>query len=55
LANNPSTVFCDEYGVIILGSVTGVLLFEKLNTKNYIGLLIALVAIVLITISQLSN
>lgn len=56
-ANNPSTVFAAmNMGVIILGSVTGVLLFkEKLNTKNYIGLLIALVAIVLITISQLSN
>jgi hypothetical protein len=38
-----------------ISSVTGVLLFEKLNTKNYIGLLIALVAIVFIIISQLSK
>lgn len=54
-AKNPSTVFAAmNMGVIIIGSLVGILIFkEKLNTKNYIGLLIALVAIVLITISQL--
>jgi drug/metabolite transporter (DMT)-like permease len=54
-AKNPSTVFAAmNMGVIIIGSLVGVLVFkEKLNLKNYIGLLFALVAIVLITISQL--
>lgn len=54
-AKNPSTVFAAmNIGVIILGSLVGVLVFkEKLNAKNYIGLLIALIAIVLITISQI--
>lgn len=53
-AKNPSTVFAAmNMGVIILGSLTGIFLFkEKLNTKNYVGLLFALVAIVLITFSQ---
>ncbi|MCW2119638.1 EamA family transporter [Flavobacterium sp. 7A] len=54
-AKNPSTVFAAmNMGVIILGSLIGILVFkEKLNTKNYLGLLFALVAIVLITFSQL--
>lgn len=54
-AKNPSTVFAAmNMGVIIIGSLVGVLMFkEKLNTKNYVGLLIALIAIVLITISQI--
>jgi drug/metabolite transporter (DMT)-like permease len=54
-ANNPSTVFAVmNMGVIILGSLIGVLLFkEKLNIKNYVGLLFALIAISLITFSQL--
>ncbi|MFT5253564.1 MAG: drug/metabolite transporter (DMT)-like permease, partial [Flavobacteriales bacterium] len=54
-AKNPSTVFAAmNMGVIIIGSLVGVLVFkEKLNTKNYVGLLIALIAIVLITISQI--
>jgi drug/metabolite transporter (DMT)-like permease len=53
-AKNPSTVFAAmNMGVIILGSLTGIFLFkEKLNTKNYVGLLFALVAILLITFSQ---
>lgn len=56
-AKNPSTVFAAmNMGVIIIGSIVGVVLFkEKLNTKNYIGLLFALVAIVLITFSQIMN
>ena len=55
-AKNPSTVFAAmNMGVIIIGSLVGILVFkEKLNTKNYIGLFLALIAIVLITISQMS-
>ena len=55
-AKNPSTVFAAmNMGVIIIGSLVGILVFkEKLNAKNYIGLLFALIAIVLITISQMS-
>lgn len=54
-AKNPSTVFAAmNMGVIIIGSIVGVLVFkEKLNTKNYIGLAFALLAIVLITYSQM--
>lgn len=56
-AKNPSTVFAAmNMGVIIIGSLVGVLLFkEKLNAKNYFGLLFALIAIVLITYSQMAN
>lgn len=55
MANNPSTVFASmNIGVIILGSLIGILVFkEKLNRLNYIGLLFALVAIVLITLAKL--
>lgn len=54
MANDPSTVFAGmNMGVIILGSLVGVLIFrEKLNKLNYIGLALALTAIILITISQ---
>jgi drug/metabolite transporter (DMT)-like permease len=53
-ADNPSTVFAGmNMGVIIFGSLTGILLFkEKLSKMNYVGLLLALVAIVLIVKSQ---
>lgn len=56
-SDNPSTVFAAmNMGVIVLGSLVGILAFkEKLSTKNYIGLLLALVAIVLIVTSQLSK
>jgi drug/metabolite transporter (DMT)-like permease len=55
-AKNPSTVFAAmNMGVIIIGSLVGILIFkEKLNSKNYIGLFLALIAIVLITISQMN-
>jgi drug/metabolite transporter (DMT)-like permease len=55
LSENPSTVFATmNLGVIILGSLIGVFLFkEKLNKKNYFGIALALVAVVLIMISQL--
>lgn len=54
LSENPSTVFATmNLGVIILGSLIGVFLFkEKLNKKNYFGIVLALVAVVLIVILQ---
>lgn len=54
LAANPSTVFAAmNIGVIVLGSLIGVYLFkEKLSRINYIGLALALGAIILITLSQ---
>lgn len=54
-SENPSTVFASmNMGVIILGSLAGILLFkEKVTLKNYIGIILALGAIVLITLSQL--
>ncbi|MDD5150417.1 MAG: EamA/RhaT family transporter, partial [Flavobacterium sp.] len=51
---NPSTVFAGmNMGVIIIGSLTGIFIFEeKLSIMNYLGLFFALVAIVLIVLSQ---
>jgi len=41
-------------GVIICGSLIGILIFkEKLSKLNYVGLLLALVAIIIITLAQL--
>ena len=56
-AKNPSTVFAAmNMGVIVVGSLVGVIAFkEKLSTKNYIGLIFALVAIILITASQIGS
>jgi drug/metabolite transporter (DMT)-like permease len=53
-ADNPSTVFAGmNMGVIIIGSLTGIFIFkEKLSKMNYAGLFLALVAIVLIVLSQ---
>lgn len=53
-AENPSTVFAAmNMGVIVFGSLAGIFLFkEKLTSKNYIGIALALVAIVCITLSQ---
>lgn len=50
---SPSTVFAGmNMGVILLGSIVGVLLFkEKLSKLNYIGLVLALFSILLIVIS----
>jgi len=52
---NPSTVFAAmNMGVIVTGSLAGVLIFgEKLSLKNYIGIVLALLAIVFIALSQL--
>ena len=53
-AENPSTVFAGmNMGVILVGRLTGVFIFkEKLSKMNYVGLFLALMAIVLIVFSQ---
>lgn len=55
MADNPSTVFAAmNIGVIIAGSIIGIFLFkERLSKLNYFGLALALIAIVLITLSKL--
>ena len=55
MADNPSTVFAAmNIGVIVIGSLIGIIAFkERLSKLNYVGLLFALVAIVLITLSKL--
>ena len=55
LASNPSTVFAGmNMGVIVLGSIAGILLFKEKMTKwNYFGILLAIISIIFITISQL--
>ena len=54
-AENPSTVFAAmNMGVIVLGSLAGILIFkEKLSKLNYFGLFFALIAIAFITLSQI--
>jgi drug/metabolite transporter (DMT)-like permease len=54
MSGNPSTVFAAmNMGVIVLGSVVGILLFrEKVSKVNYIGIALALAAILFITLSQ---
>ncbi|WP_316760503.1 DMT family transporter [Pedobacter aquatilis] len=56
LATNPSTVFAAmNLGVIVVGSLIGILIFkEKLTKLNYFGIALALCAVILITISQLN-
>ena len=51
---NPSTVFAGmNMGVIVTGSLVGIFVFrEKLTPMNYLGLFLALVAIILIVLSQ---
>jgi drug/metabolite transporter (DMT)-like permease len=53
-SENPSTVFAGmNMGVIILGSLVGLLFFrEKLSKINFIGIILALIAIIFIVISQ---
>ena len=55
LAENPSTVFAGmNMGVIILGSLAGILLFKEKMTKwNYFGIVLAIISIIIITLSQL--
>ncbi|WP_447637081.1 EamA family transporter [Flavobacterium microcysteis] len=54
-SDNPSTVFAAmNLGVIVLGSLVGIIAFkEKVSLKNYIGIVLALSSIVLITLSQI--
>jgi drug/metabolite transporter (DMT)-like permease len=53
-AKNPSTVFAGmNLGVILIGSLVGLFIFkEKLTKMNFLGLFLALVAVILIVISQ---
>ncbi len=55
MSNNPSIVFAlMNLSVVILGTVIGTLFFkERLNKFNYAGLIMALAAIILITLSKL--
>lgn len=55
-ATNPSTVFAGmNLGVIIIGSLTGLFLFkERLSRMNFAGLFLALTAVILIVISQIT-
>jgi len=54
LKDNPSTVFaCMNLGVIILGSLSGIVLFkEKMSKINYLGLILAVVAVGIIAVAQ---
>ncbi len=54
LSENPSTVFAAmNLGVIVVGSLVGILVFkEKLSKLNYVGIGLALVAVIFITLSQ---
>jgi drug/metabolite transporter (DMT)-like permease len=54
-SENPSTVFAGmNMGVIVLGSLVGVLFFkEKLSKINFSGILLALIAIIFIVFSQI--
>ncbi|WP_199120681.1 EamA family transporter [Pedobacter sp. ASV28] len=55
MASNPSTVFAAmNIGVIITGSLIGIFIFrEKLSKWNYLGLVLAVVSIILITLSKI--
>lgn len=55
MSENPSTVFAAmNMGVIIVGTLIGVFIFrERLSKWNYLGLALALVSIILITLSKI--
>jgi drug/metabolite transporter (DMT)-like permease len=55
LSENPSTVFAGmNMGVIILGSIAGILIFkEKITIWNYFGIFLAIISIIFITLSQI--
>jgi drug/metabolite transporter (DMT)-like permease len=55
LPNSPSSVFATmNIGVIILGAIVGLLIFkEKFSRLNLIGLILALVSVICITISRI--
>jgi drug/metabolite transporter (DMT)-like permease len=54
LAENPSTVFAAmNLGVIIVGTLIGIIAFkEKLSKLNYVGIALAIAAVIFITLSQ---
>ncbi|WP_293306057.1 DMT family transporter [Pedobacter sp. UBA5917] len=54
LAENPSTVFAAmNLGVIIVGTLIGIIAFkEKLSKLNYAGIVLAIIAVIFITLSQ---
>lgn len=56
-ADNPTTVFAGmNFGVILLGTTIGYFQFkEKLNTRNSIGIVLALISVLIILISQYYN
>ena len=56
-AKNPTTVFASmNFGVILLGTLIGALYFkEKLSKKNILGLVLAVIAIILVVLSQMGN
>ena len=53
LANEPSLVFSSmNIGVILLGSAVGVIVFrEQLSRLNYVGIILALISIVVLTLA----
>ncbi len=56
-AKNPTTVFATmNFGVILLGTLAGAFYFkEKLSKKNIAGLVLAVIAIILIVLSQIGK
>jgi drug/metabolite transporter (DMT)-like permease len=54
-SENPTTVFATmNFGVILLGTLAGAIYFkEKLSFKNILGLIMAVIAILLVVVSQL--
>lgn len=54
-SENPTTVFAMmNFGVILLGTLVGAVYFsEKLSVKNVTGLILAILAIVMVVISQM--
>lgn len=54
LSNQPSVVFSSmNIGVILLGSAVGVLIFrEKLSRLNYVGIVIALISILILSLAK---
>jgi drug/metabolite transporter (DMT)-like permease len=54
-SENPTTVFATmNFGVILLGTLAGAVYFkEKLSSKNIFGLIMAVIAVLLIVVSQL--
>ena len=54
-ATNPSTVFAAmNLGVIVVGTMIGIVVFkERLSKLNYFGIVLAICAVILITLSQI--